>query len=536
MKKLFYNGPIITMEQMNAEEEKAIGLIIDDERIDEVIFETQRLQQVLASDVEIIDLKGHTLMPSFIDGHSHFVGFANALRQVDVSKATCFADIVSILNEFKETHHLKDGEWIIARGYDHNFLKEKRHPNRYILDKVSTKHPIILSHASSHMGVLNTAALEKSGLPMISSDIIGGRYGRDLSGILNGYMEENAFMQMQNMLPLPSEEELMQLLEEAQKIYASYGITTIQDGMMSQDVMHILSKASEHQKLWLDIIGYADLNKAHEATQAYKQYRHTYTNHFKLGGYKIFLDGSPQGRTAWMSTPYLHERNYYGYPIHKNIRLFELIETSVMENMQLLAHCNGDAAAQQYITQFEEVKKLHPNHDLHRPVMIHAQLVREDQLKRMLPLHMIPSFFIAHTYFWGDVHIENFGKERADRISPAKSAQELGLPYTFHQDSPVVRPDMMMSIWCAVNRVSRSGKTIGEEQRISVYDACRAVTANGAYQYNEEDQKGTLKKGKLADMIILEENPLTADKERLKDIRVLATFKEGTCVFKHKDE
>ena len=217
---------------------------------------------------------------------------------------------------------------------------------------------------------------------------------------------------------------------------------------------------------------------------------------------KHFLDGSPQGRTAWMRTPYLgEEKDYYAYGTQRDEQLQANLELALKDNMQILVHCNGDAACEQYINQYEKIKKKYEIENDIRPVIIHAQLLDRDQLNRVKNLNMIPSFFVAHVYYWGDIHIQNYGFERASRISLAKDALDKGIIFTFHQDSPVIKPNMLETIWCAVNRTTKDGILLGKDERISPMEALKAVTKNAAYQYFEENIKGTLKEGKLADLV-----------------------------------
>ena len=167
-----------------------------------------------------------------------------------------------------------------------------------------------------------------------------------------------------------------------------------------------------------------------------------------------------------------------------------------------------------------------------RPVMIHAQLLGPDQLPKVKALGMIPSFFIAHIFHWGDIHIRNFGLERASNISPAGSALRLGIPFTFHQDSPVIRPNMAETLWCAVCRHTRQGILLGADQRIPVESALAAVTANAAWQYGEEGEKGSNTPGKRADLVILRQNPLKLPPEELKDLTVMETIKDGQSIWR----
>lgn len=529
MRTIYHHGDIVTMEQEGAH---ASALSVVDGKIEAIGSNEEILALLEPGDIQI-DLNGKTMFPGFIDGHSHFVGLANSLSQCDLSDAKSFDDIVNKMKAFMKENEIQPGEWVNGNAYDHNFLEEKAHPTKFILDQISTENPICIVHASSHMGVVNSKALEVMNITAESEDPEGGKYYRvDGSQEPDGHMEENAFINFQNAMPMLSMEKLMKLIVKAQDIYASYGITTVQDGMVAKPLFQLLQYASMQNLLHLDVVGYIDLNNCRDLTKENKQYVQQYVNHFKIGGYKVFLDGSPQGRTAWMSTPYVGaEDGYCGYPVLQDEHLHDLISAAMEDGLQLLAHCNGDAAAEQYITQFEKVASEHPQWDTKRPVMIHAQLVRNDQLERMPAIHMTPSFFVAHTYFWGDIHIENFGLERASKISPAHDAEVLGLRYTFHQDSPVIQPDMMRTLWCAINRETRTGVAIGKEEAITPYEALKAITVNGAYQYFEEDQKGTITPGKLADLVILDRNPLQVDPDEIKDIKVLETIKEGKTVY-----
>lgn len=529
MATLYINGNILTMDSRNTQ---ATALRIEQGIIQDVGDDRQILLNRNELD-QVIDLKGKTMMPGFIDPHSHFSGLANSLSQCDLSDAKSFEEIILKMKAFIKENSILEGQWVLGSGYDHNNLIEKKHPDKKVLDQISQKHPIAVVHVSSHMGAANSLALMLQGIDEHTMDPEGGKYYRvEKSKEPNGIMEENAFIQFQNDLPMISEELLFDLMEKAQKIYASYGITTIQEGMVSAPLFSLLQKASSLNKLFLDVVGYIDLKGGREVLLTHREMTKTYQNHFRIGGYKLFLDGSPQGKTAWMSEPYEGETEYRGYPVLSDDLLYELIKTSLEDRQQLLAHCNGDAAAEQYITQLEAVLK--ENSDLHceRPVMIHAQLVRQDQLKRMKLLGMIPSFFVGHVYHWGEIHIQNFGKQRAALISPAKEAVKLQIPFTFHQDSPVIKPDMLETVWCAVNRITKDKTILGPQERIEPIEAFKAITVNGAYQYFEEDKKGTIEKGKLADLVILDQNPFMIEKMDLKNIQVLETIKEGKTIFK----
>ena len=528
MKTFYINGTILTME----DELYAEAVCVENGCIRAVGTQEEVLK--LREEVdEVVDLSGKTLLPGFIDGHSHFAGTANAMTQCNLSDCKNFADIVVSMKAFREKRHLSDEAWIVGCNYDHNFLAEGRQPDRFVLDEISETNPVLLIHASSHMGVTNSRGLQMQGIDENTEDSEDGRYGRvEGSKIPNGYMEEKVFLEFQSKLPMTSVEELLKLMVEAQNLYASYGITTIQDGMVGKPLFQLLKVAAEMGILHQDIVGYVDIMTASDLMKEEGDYVGKYKNHLKLGGYKVFLDGSPQGKTAWMTEPYVGEEEYCGYPIHRDEKLQEYIVHALNEGQQLLAHCNGDAAAEQYISQFEKALEGRDSKNCYRAVMVHAQLVRKDQLKRMAEIRMMPSFFIAHTYYWGDIHVKNFGLERGSQISPAKDAMDYGMRFTFHQDTPVVPPNMMHTVSCAVNRTSREGQVLGENQRIPVLEALKAITVYGAYQYREERVKGTIAVGKYADFVVLDRNPLETDVSELAEIAVDMTIKENKVIYR----
>lgn len=532
MNYVFVNGTILTMDDSCPKVEAVLtknGKIVKCGTQEEVL-------SCKTQDTILVDLQGKTLLPGFIDGHSHFSGLASSLSQCDLSMTENFQDIVTSMKAFIQKRNIPKGQWVVGTNYDHNFLQEKCHPNKNVLDEISKDHPVMVVHASSHMGVCNSLGLEIQGLTENTQDPEGGCYGRvGGSRELNGYMEENAFVACRNQMPMPGIEDMMENFKQAQEIYASYGITTIQEGMVTEPLFRILEYAQKKQELYLDLVGYLDLEHCRTLLEQHQELPSQYTNHFRIGGYKVFLDGSPQGRTAWMMQPYEQaEDGYCGYPIHSDEKLESLVLAALEDGQQLLAHCNGDAAAEQYVRVFEKVSELHPEYATNRPVMIHAQLVQEEQLKRMKKMSMMPSFFVAHIYYWGDIHIQNFGKERAKRISPAGTALRLHLPFTFHQDSPVLMPNVLETIWCAASRVTKTGIQLEEQERISVYEGLKAMTVHGAYQYGEEQSKGMIKEGYVADLIILDKNPLEIPVEEVKNIKVLETIKEGRSVYKRK--
>lgn len=527
---IYYNGNIITMED-NIEAE---AILVKEGKIKK-LGSNDEILSLKSDNTEIVNLDGKTLMPAFIDSHSHITNYAITLGIASLNKVINFDEILDKLNEFKNEHTFKEDEWIVGFGYDNNNLEEKSHPTKELLDKVSADIPILITHASGHIGVINSKALEILNINSSTPNPEGGLIGREAnSNEPNGYLEETAFIKISKVIKKPTLEEMCDMHEKAQYEYLKFGITTAQEGLVGENEMGILQYMSSQNRLKLDVIGYVDLKNSKELLKKNKIYVNNYINNFKIGGYKIFLDGSPQGKTAWLKEAYENSDGYKGYPVYTDAEVKELIKTSLDDNLQLLTHCNGDAAANQLTSIFLELIKENNYKDTHRPVMIHAQIITNNEIDKMKEIGMIPSYFVAHTYYWGDTHIKNLGKKRANRISPVKTTIDKGIKFTLHQDSPVIKPNMLETIWCAVNRITKDGISIGEEERVSVYEALKGVTINAAYQYFEEDIKGSIKEGKQADLVIFDKNPLTIDPMQIKYIKVLQTIRKAEVLYTYE--
>lgn len=525
--KLYFNGDILTLE----DELYVEAVLVKNGKVYKVGNKEDLIKEA-SKDVELIDLEGKTLMPSFIDSHSHFSGYASSFSQVDLSEATNFDEIYEAIKRFIKKNNVPTGKWIQADGYDQNFLAEKAHPTKELLDKAAPNNPIVAKHKSGHMGVLNSMGIKELEITIDTPNPEGGVIEKK-DGKVTGYLEETAFVQYVQEIPIVSNEEFMGNLIKAQNAYTSYGITTVQEGYVVELLAGIYEYLIQAKLLKIDLVGYLNIDNSEVLKQKFANCIQKYNNHVKIGGYKTFLDGSPQGRTAWMRTPYQgEEEDYCAYGTQKDEEIEGKLEKALKENMQILVHCNGDRACEQYIEQYKIAKEKTGLNNNIRPVIIHAQLLGEDQLDDVKALNMIPSFFVGHVYHWGDIHIKNFGMERASKISLLKSAQDKGILYTLHTDAPVIEPNMIETIWVAVNRITKSGVLLGPEERVTPLDAIKAVTINAAYQYFEEDIKGSIKEGKLADLVILDKNILKVDPMEIKNIQVLETIKEGETIYK----
>src|SRR5262245_19913263 len=572
---IYTNGVVITV---NDAQPSAEAVAVKDGRI-LAVGARDDVMRHRGGSTEVVDLKGRTMVPGFVDGHSHICDYGALWAYPTLSPPPAgdvknIDDVVAKMQRFIKEKKIPRGAAVFGNSYDDSMLAEKRHPVKEDLDRVSTEHPIVVVHASCHIGSANSLALEKVGFVNGAPDPKGGRIRRDpRTGDPTGVVEEQAVFNFFPLLPPKTDEQRLQTLMEIQLYYASFGVTTAQDGQTLPPSVALLRKAAALDKLIIDIVSYpkwtffekaltgereinvenarpgfaSNIESFHRCgapegqvdpniTPAVKEKIGVYRNRLKFGGVKIVCDGSPQGETAFLSSPYLRPPagqppDYRGYPTMSQEELDRWFDAAYENEVQVIAHCNGDAAADMMIEAVAKARRKHGRKNL-RPVMAHAQTVRADQLDRMNELGIVPSFFSAHTFYWGDWYInEALGAMRARHISPLRSALKRGMKFANHTDAPVTSPDQLMVIHSAVNRTSRSGVIVGPEERISPLDALRAVTIWGAYLYFEENENGSIEPGKRADLTVLSANPLTVDDATIKDIKVLQTIKDGKKIY-----
>lgn len=537
---VYYNGNIITME--GDQPQMAEALVTQAGKI-AYVGNLQEAQSKYKNAAQI-NLQDKTLLPSFIDPHSHFDMVSNTMGQVNlnpppIGQVDSIPKMMQTLKDYKVDNNIADGDWIFGWGYDETQLAEGRHPTKSEIDKVLPNNPVYLQHTSGHMGVANSKALAMMNITANSKNPAGGNIARIKgSNEPNGLVQETAMYPfVRNMLEVLAPNQ-GKFFEQTQDYYAKNGITTAHNGSTARNTIQFFQKQADAGKLKIDLVALAGVSDLDENLADKNFVWKTYQNGFKVQGTKIVADGSPQGKTAYFSQPYLTpvpdcEKDCRGLPSVSQNELNEMFVKAYARDNQLFIHNNGDGATDMLIKAHEyAVKKTGQAADKdRRTVPIHAQFARPDQLAAFKKYNMVPSFFTNHTYFWGDVHVKNLGKKRADFSSPIATADRMGLKYTNHSDDTVTPVDPLFTVWSAVNRTSRSGKIIGKNERATPYQALKAITSNAAYEYFEEDSKGTLTPGKLADLVILDANPLTIEASKLEDIKVITTIKEGQTIY-----
>ena len=550
--KIFTGGTIVTLDPAAPQVE---AIAVGGGRI--LALGTQAEVMASATDAtEVIDLQGAVLLPAFIDAHGHFMNAPQMVKWVNVQgvpagPVTSIADILTAIRDHVAKWALKPGDWIIGYGYDVTNLSDGRQLTRDDLDAAFPDNPILLLHVSNHGCVLNSGGFAFFGIDETTETPEGGMILRKPgTTIPEGLLMEQAFAPVFAALPQPSQEDLLENLDAAQQFYASAGVATAQEGGTHAADLKFLIKAAEQGRFYIDVVS---LPFVMELPQLVAEYFPTfrggpmelpdtasasfgsYSNRLKLAGVKIPLDGSPQGKTAFWSEPLLTpgpagEADWKGIPLFPPELVNKAVAEFVAKEVPIFFHVNGDAAIDMMIDAVRASGRT--NATDHRTTAIHSQCMRPDQIAAYVELGITPSFFTLHTFYWGDIHLENLGQERAFFISPMATAQRAGIRFTNHTDFSVTPMEPMRMMHSAMTRRARSGTVIGPDQVVDAMTALKAITIDAAWQIREEDLKGTLAVGKLADLVILDANPLTVPVDDLLAIRVIETFKEGTSVYR----
>ncbi len=536
---IYHGGDILTLDD---EDTIAEALAVADGRILAVGSE-ETVSAYRGESTEMVDLQGRTLTPGFIDGHSHYFNALFLADQVNLYPPPAgpgkdVDSIVAELERFAAEREIPAGQMIMAYGYDDTVMPDGRLLNRDDLDAAFPDNPVRVDHISMHGAVLNSMALEQYGIDADTETPAGGVIVRK-PGTREpwGLIMETAFLPIFEQTPPLTPDEEIAGTRAAHRMYAAAGITTAQEGATHLHQLQAIRRAAEAGAHSIDVVVFpfvTDVEKvlAEFPVEQWGEYR----DRLKIGGVKITIDGSPQGRTAAFTTPYLTggpggEENWKGELFAPQDVINQGLKTVYELGVPVTFHVNGDAAIDSLIAAHEFAAADDPLRD-RNVTAIHAQFTRPDQIDAFVEYGIRPSFYTLHTYYFAEAHIANRGREQAGYISPMRDAIDAGLRPTNHTDAPVVPLDQMFMLWSAVNRVSRAGDEIGPGQRVTPLEGLKAMTLWAAEQYGEQDRKGSLEPGKLADLVILDGNPLTAEPLAIRDIRVVETIKEGRTVFR----
>jgi predicted amidohydrolase YtcJ len=536
---IYVGGDIVTL---NDAQPAAEALAVKDGRILAVGARNEVESAHTGETTKVVDLAGKTLLPGFLDTHGHYVSALSVASQVKVYAPPAgpgkdVPGILAAIEKFRTERGIPKGQLIQAYGYDDTVMPDGRLLNRDDLDAAFPDNPVLVGHVSMHGAVMNSAALARFGISADTQTPAGGvivrRPGSDEP---YGLVMETAYLPVVSNLPQPTPEQEIEFSRGAQLLYAEAGVTTAHEGATHAADLAVMKRASAAGANVIDVIAYpfiTDLDKILEAAPLASWGR--YDNRLKIGGVKITIDGSPQGRTAYFTTPYLTggpggERDWRGELTFPQDTVNQMVKRVYDMGVPLNLHANGDGA----IDAFFKAHEFAADGDLskdRRVTMIHAQFTRKDQLDKYVQYRIRPSFYTLHTYYFYEAHLQNRGPEQARYISPMRDAIDKGLHPTNHTDFYVAPIDQMFMLWSAVNRISRAGAEVGPDQRVTPLEGLKTMTIWAAEQYGERDSKGSLEPGKLADLVILDRNPLEVEPMSIKDIRVIETIKEGKTIY-----
>ena len=539
---IYFGGDIITMDGDSAAYVEAIAV-----KDGKIVFTGKKAdaEKLKGDSTKWNDLQGKTMLPGFLDAHSHYYNSLLVANQCKLyappsGTAKDVESIIAALKTYASEHNIQKGEMIMGYGYDDNVMPNGRLLNRDDLDKAFPDNPVRIDHVSMHGGVLNSLALNYYGINADTKTPPGGIIVRKPgTNEPYGLIMETAFLPVFEKSESMTPREEIEWTKAGQMLYAEAGITTAHEGATHLPQLKTMKRASEAGANLIDVIAYPFITDVDNILKEIPLTEWlTYTHGLKIGGVKITIDGSPQGRTAYFTKPYLTggpggEKEWRGELTFPQDMINQMVKKVYDMKVPLNLHCNGDASIDAFLEAYEFARE----GDYSKPwnvTTIHTQFMRKEQMSKFVKYQIRPSFYTLHTYYFYEAHLKNRGVDEAQYISPMRDAIDAGMKPTNHTDFVVAPLDQMMMLWSAVNRISRAGAEVGSNQRISTYEGLQAMTINVAAQYDEEDSKGSIKVGKRADLVILDRNPLTVSPALIKDIKIKETIKDGKTIYNSK--
>jgi hypothetical protein len=536
---VYVGGPILTMDDARP---RADAVAVKDGRI-LAVGTAAEVKALAGPATKSVDLAGRTLIPGFVDAHGHVaMGGLQALSANLLPAPDGPGNSIPALQETLRAWMAANKEavdkvgLIIGFGYDQSQMKELRHPTRDELDAVSTDVPILIVHQSSHIGALNSKALEVVGYTAATPDPDGGVIQRRPGSTEpTGVVEETAFSAvLPVLLGKIGPQGAKTFVRAGADLWARFGYTTAEEGRAVPGIARIIKQVADEGGLKIDVEAYPDVLVDREFIRA--NVSREYRNGFRVSGAKLTIDGTPQGFTAWRDRPYYapvgnYPPGYLGYAAAKPAEVVDAVDWAYANGIQIITHANGEAAGDMLIAAIRAAQEKHPGPSL-RPVLIHGQFEREDQVDAYKALGIFPALFPMHTFYWGDWHREHtVGPELADNISPAGWFLRRSMIFSSHHDAPVALPDSMRVLAATVTRRTRSGDILGPAHRVPAMTALKAMTLWAAYSHFDEGDRGSIETGKLADFVILSADPTAVDPETIASVEVLETIKKGTSVY-----
>ncbi|WP_078410166.1 amidohydrolase [Priestia abyssalis] len=526
---VFLNGEVVTVDERNTIAE---AVAVEGNRI-KAVGTNEEVKVFIGEKTKVIDLEGKSLLPGFIDSHLHLTMYGVNQQAVNC-KADHIKSLEDILSDLRDkAKETPKGQWVRAWGFNETKIKEKRYPTKEELDHISSEHPILILRTCGHISIVNSKALEIAKIDRTTPDPEGGFIERDVDGNTTGRLVETANMAM-NEIASYTEEELRKGMKTASDHFISSGITSVHDaGVLDTDNFRIMQQAVQAKDIRVRV--YAVICTLNDSARFVDNIMSAGIvtglgdEFFKIGPAKVFTDGSSTGPTIATRQPYTSDSKNFGILYYSQEELDRILGEAHKKGYQITAHAQGDRAIEMVLNCIEKALDEQPRKN-HRHRIEHAGIASADLQERMKKLGVIPIPNPPFFYEFGESYVKNYGS-RVNEMYPLRDYIDNGIIAAAGSDCPVTHYDPLFGIHVAVNRKTASGQLVGGRQRVGVVEAIRAYTWNGAYASFEEDMKGSIEKGKLADLVILDSSILSADPENIKDLSVHMTIIDGEVVF-----
>ena len=538
MDLIIVNGNVVTMD---AKLPVAQGVAVKNGRIAYVGSNEDVLSYQTESTV-VIDLEGKLMVPGFNDSHMHLLSYGESLMKANLVDTTSIEDLIDTMKAFIKDSNLSESLWIQGRGWNHDHFTVKKFPTRYDLDKVSTDYPVIATRACGHVSVVNSKALEIAGITRDTPQPDGGHFDVDENGEALGILRETALNLVLGCVPEPSVEYIKELLVKAAKDAATQGITSVQsddfEAMPGKNFARVVAAYKElasNRELPLRVYQQCLFSSVDKLNNFLKRGLNTGVGDefYKIGPLKLLADGSLGARTAYMCEPYADDPTTQGISVFNQGELDELVLTAHNSGMQVAIHCIGDKTMYMSFESYHKAQKNTPREN-HRHSIIHCQITDEALLDKYRDQNIIAH--IQPIFIDYDMHIleARVGKKKANTSYNWKSMFDRGVNVACGSDCPVEPFNVLHGIYSAVTRKDLKGYPENgwmPEQRITVEQALHGYTLGAAYASFEEDIKGSITPGKLADFTVLSEDIFSIEQDEIKNVKVLKTVLNGNIVY-----
>ena len=540
---LFHGGTILTVDEDFSEVE---ALVIEDQKIiASGSFDV--LKKEYGKSAKLIDLEGKTMLPGFIDAHSHAISGALANNLMDYIGMSRFKTTEEVLEYLRQkAKGTPEGEWITGRNWDPAVQDGPEELTTAILDSISTQHPIFILNASGHLAYANSRAFEASGIDASVKNPEGAEFVKDAEGNLSGVMKNMlSFIQvmtanpkMQSYQPVPA---LLELLNG----WSSEGITTSSEFALgaatnSPADLEIMLEAAKSEDFKVRLRTYPSYIINEQWNEAGLK-NNTGNDLAKVVGFKLVADGSNQGFTGLQRETYCcsaTQMHSHGKEYTSIEDLYQYAKQRTEQGFQLAIHGNGDKAIDNILEVLQRLKDEGYEFSSLRPRIEHASILHDGQIQKMKELGVTPSFLIGHVYYWGTFMRDKvFGEEKVQLLDRCASVEKENMPFSLHSDFMVTNTLPLEMIETAVTRrtFKEPDYQLAPQEAISVESAIKAVTTHAAWQLMSEDKIGSLEPGKYADLVILEEDPRKVEPTNISEIKVLETWLNGKKVYQLKE-